>query len=224
MYTVEERNLTGRAKYHYNAAEGSSMRPNGKFPNVIKAYYSAYVPDPKYVPPPLSITATRLGTGTGTGVGTGTGLGSDSRRRIPSGTGADSTNRGDNNNSNNNDNCNNSSYNSNNNKRPYSATEIDIYDMKSNKQKLENQTEKKCEIWESKKYLGKYYIMDNITNSAIWVEVIPLPSNLLKNPSNNNSISLINVFNYKSDVNLFYFIDPRDNENCKIFKANFVSK
>ena len=68
-YSVEEKNLSSRAKFHYNAAEGSSMRPNGKFPNVIKAYYSAYVPDPRYFPKPLIVTASRSGTGTESGIG-----------------------------------------------------------------------------------------------------------------------------------------------------------
>jgi hypothetical protein len=48
---IDDVNLTRQAKDHYNSAEHSIMKANGKIPNVIKAYYVAYVPDPAYIHP-----------------------------------------------------------------------------------------------------------------------------------------------------------------------------
>jgi hypothetical protein len=48
---INDVNLTRQAKDHYNSAEHSIMKANGKIPNVIKAYYVAYIPDPAYIHP-----------------------------------------------------------------------------------------------------------------------------------------------------------------------------
>ena len=240
-YSVEDKNLTFRAKFHYNAAEGSSMRSNGKFPNVIKAYYSAYVPDPRYLPKPLLAPATRPGTGTGTGIGSliDTGISKAEMKErncdhinnnnISNITARKSANSANNDNNNNDSNINK--------KRPYSNIDIiannsssQIQENKINSkfiEKFDDQIEKKFEIWESKKFLNKFYIMDSITNSAIWVDILPRPR-----PATSSNERLINetvtspssVFDRKSSLDLFSFKDPRNNENCRISKANFVQQ
>ena len=241
--SVEDKNLTARAKFHYNAAEGSSMRSNGKFPNVIKAYYSAYVPDPQYRPKPVLVPASRPGTGAGSGTGIGSPIGTGissggemnerncnyiNNNNNISNISASKSDNSDNNNNNDNDNNINK-------KRPYSHIDniannsfSEIQEKKINSKFIENfddRIEKKIEIWESKKFLNKYYIMDNHTNSAIWVDILPRRRPAFSSNErliNETIISSSSVFDCNSSVDLFCFKDPRNNEICRILKANFV--
>lgn len=46
-----------QAVSNYRAAEFAKRKPNGFFPNVIKAYYATYKPDPRFVFPPAITVA-----------------------------------------------------------------------------------------------------------------------------------------------------------------------
>ena len=86
-------------------------------------------------------------------------------------------------------------------------------------EKNENHTriENGEEIYESKKYRGKYYIMDSKTNAAIWIEI------KLSDTTSSTTSFDTSLFNSKSNLNLFYFFDPRNNEKKTISKANFAT-
>jgi hypothetical protein len=76
-----------------------------------------------------------------------------------------------------------------------------------------NTQKNKIEIFESKKYHGKYFFIDSKTNNSVWVEI-------LKNETNGGGE---NVFNANSNISDFHFIDVK-NEKCGILKATFAPK
>lgn len=45
---VQITNGSPQAVRHYNSAEASVMKPNGRLPNVTKAYYAVYAPNPRF--------------------------------------------------------------------------------------------------------------------------------------------------------------------------------
>lgn len=77
----------------------------------------------------------------------------------------------------------------------------------SNSQKI------KFEIFESKKYPGKYFYTDSKTNNSVWVEIL----------NNNPEIRSQNIFNVNSNIADFHFLDAK-NEKCEIAKASFAPK
>jgi hypothetical protein len=68
------------------------------------------------------------------------------------------------------------------------------------------------EIFESKKYPTKFYVLDENTQAAIWISVVPkngFPSNM--------------VFDMNNDEK-FDFIDLQNGLSFEVSKINFISK
>jgi hypothetical protein len=166
---AEGKHLSQEAERHYNSATKSKVYADGNIPNVIKAYYVAYLPDPKYVFPTVDIKPPTASTSVSSEV---------SRKRSHDDIIHSST-----------DNM----YSTNN-------ARTDTY-------------KNKIEIFESKKYPGKYFFTDSKTNNSVWVEI------KRNNPQGEGE----NVFNANSDVADYHFFDNK-NEKFGILKANFASK
>jgi hypothetical protein len=201
---VDERSLSDKARGHYNAAVHSKPRGDGKIPNVIRAYYAAYAPNPSFRPPkkttpvpvsvptPISVFSSGFSDRSGDMKDSQTGQ-SNSKRSYSEA-----------NNHNNNNNHSNS------------------VDLNNNNNNRNNEFNSKVEIYESKKYVGKYYITDPKTNAAVWIEIISKFEN--NNNTNNNNDSINKVFNRNSDIDNFYFIDPKNSLKIGISKAHFIPK
>ena len=179
VYTAVGNSLSQEAERHYNSATKSKVYADGNIPNVIKAYYVAYLPDPKFVIPSvdirnpisvISISDTDL-----------------SRKRPRDDTySTDST---------------------------YSTNNLNRENNTHTNRTSSNTQKNKIEIFESKKYHGKYFFIDSKTNNSVWVEI-------LKNGTNGGGE---NVFNANSNISDFHFIDMK-NEKCGILKATFAPK
>jgi hypothetical protein len=175
---AEGKSLSQEAERHYNSATKSKVYADGNIPNVIKAYYVAYLPDPKFVFPSVDINPPTSSTSVTSEV---------SRKRSHDGVILSTD----------------SIYSSNN------ASKEITGGNKTSSNFLKN----KIEIFESKKYPGKYFFTDSETNNSVWVEI-------RKNDQLGGAES---VFNANSNVHDFHFLDNK-NEKCGISKANFASK
>ena len=185
---MDESKLGWRSKVHYNAAVNSNTKSDGSIKNVIRAYYAAYLPDPAYVLPVRRVSTTgRSGVRASDG---GDDLHSNKRVRTEcnnSGSGSSSSSSSDNGR---------------------------LYNDRANITSSGNSTcnENKCEIFESKKYLGKYYTMNAVSKEATWIEVVP----------NSSDKDIKSLFSSSSKIEDFHFFDVRRNKNCGISKAHFV--
>lgn len=106
-----------------------------------------------------------------------------------------------------------------NSKRSYSESNNNNNNSNVGVNSRNNECNSKIEIYESRKYTGKYYITDPKTNAAVWIEII---SKLVNNYDNNVHVNTI--FNMNSNIDNFYFIDPKSNLKVEIFKAHFIPK
>ena len=106
-----------------------------------------------------------------------------------------------------------------NSKRSYSESNNNNNNSNAGVNSRNNECNSKIEIYESKKYTGKYYITDPKTNAAVWIEII---SKLAHN--NDNNVHVNTMFNMNSNVDNFYFIDPKNNLKVEILKAHFIPK
>ena len=170
---------------HYNAAVNSNTKSDGSIKNVIRAYYAAYLPDPAYV---LPVKRVSVSTNERSGVRVSDGrddLHSNKRIRTESSSSS-------------------------------SSSGSDHNRLHNNQQKTGSSSgthdENKCEIFESKKYLGKYYTMNAVSKEATWIEII----------ANSEDTSVKSVFSSSSKIEDFHFFDVRRNKNCGISKAHFV--
>ncbi len=102
------------AARHYRSAERSVPRGDGKIPNVIKAYYAVYAPDPLFVLPAATAYSESA-------------------------------------------------------KRSHTATSQD--DSASKKQKVDPPpaTDESQQVFESRKYPGRFYRIDAVTGATVWV-------------------------------------------------------
>lgn len=197
---MDERSLSDKARGHYNAAVHSKPRGDGKIPNVIRAYYAAYSPNPsfrprkKVTPTPVSIPVSVFSSVTSSSYNSIEDKDSQTNQLNSKRSYSES-----NNNSNSNNNNSNAEVNSRN-----------------------NECNSKIEIYESKKYTGKYYITDPKTNAAVWIEIISKSVNI--NNNNENIVDVNTMFNINSNIDNFYFIDPKNSLKIGILKAHFIPK
>lgn len=178
----------------------SKPRGDGKIPNVIRAYYAAYAPNPSFRPPkkvtpvPVSVPTPISVFSPGFTDRSGDIKDSQSGQLNSKRSYSEANNHNNKNNNSNNLDLNNSN--------------------------RTNEFNSKVEIYESKKYVGKYYITDPKTNAAVWIEII---SN--SNHNNNNTNDSINkVFSMNSNIDNFYFVDPKSSLKIGISKAHFIPK
>lgn len=228
--------LTGKSKFHYNSAENFFINKSGKIANVIRSYYVAYLPDeryvvPAYVPamvvlPTISSTVSTISRG-GTGVvgGGGGGIsisgsggqgGSDRGGEGGSRSSSGSSSSASSSSSGRGSSMNNVNSNQQGKKRSYEAMNEEI-DNENNLEIKEIKEEK--ELFESKKYPDKYYIIDIKTNIPIWVTIIPFHRN-----STIKEIKNDNLMNLKYSNN-FYCADTNNkNKKFLISKVTFISE
>ena len=220
---MDERSLSDKARGHYNAAVHSKPRGDGKIPNVIRAYYAAYAPNPSFHPP-KKVTSVPVPTPISV---FSSGFSSHSEVIKESQSGQLNSKRSYSEANNNHNNNNHSSNNS---------------DMNDNNNRI-NEFSGKVEVYESKKYAGKYYMTDPKTNAAVWIEIISKfennsyhnnnnhnnnnhnnnhNNNNDNNNDNNNNDNMNKLFNKNSNIDDFYFIDPKNSLKIGILKAHFI--
>lgn len=203
---MDERSLSDKARGHYNAAVHSKPRGDGKIPNVIRAYYAAYAPNPSFRPP-KKMTPVPVSVQTPISVFSSTSNHfSVDMKDSQSGQLNSKRSYSEANNHNNYNNINNNS------------------DINNNIRN--NDFNSKVEIYESKKYVGRYYVTDPKTNAAVWIEIISKfeNNNNTNHNNDNNSDSMNKIFNINSDIDNFYFVDPKNSLKIGISKAHFIPK
>lgn len=181
MCLAEGKCLSQEAERHYNSATRSKVHADGNMPNVIKAYYVAYLPDPKFVIP-TAAPATTATAATAGAVPASLSVPSEVSRK----------------------------------RARYDEADTDrkeTIDANNASSSSSNQQNNKIEIFESKKYPGKFYFIDFKTNGSVWVEIIR---------NNNPNGGSGSAFNARSNVADFHFVNIK-NEKCSILKANFAS-
>jgi hypothetical protein len=204
-HTVDERSLSDKARGHYNAAVHSKPRGDGKIPNVIRAYYAAYAPNPSFRPP-KKVTPVPVPTPLSVFSSTSDHFSVDMKDSQAGQLNSKRSYSEANNHNNNHNNSNNLDFNNSSNRN--------------------NEFNSKVEVYESKKYSGKFYMTDPKTNAAVWIEIISKfeNNNNTNHNNNNNNDSMNKEFNMHSNIDNFYFIDPKNSLKIGISKAHFIPK